>query len=246
MNDDAVHCWEALDPGDPVLEQARRLYETTIDLAERIPWKWIADAVQSRVSWRPGGWSAHLLLAALGSPRKPVVGFAYGIHLPDYGGYGCYLGVDPRFRRRGVGNRLLRLLIRILHVDAGCEGAPLPFVVWESRAPRPPIPAEEQARWQARLRLFERVGARWISGLTFLAPNFSRRREPPVPLQLFLVPVETPAEQLDADALRGVAAGLMREVYGRDEGDPLFEQTLPPSCRPVLRPASDLRNEPPG
>ena len=35
---------------------------------------------------------------------------------------------------------------------------------------------------------------------------------------------------------RGVAAGLLREVFGLEEGDALFDGTLPPGCQPELRP----------
>jgi ribosomal protein S18 acetylase RimI-like enzyme len=249
MEAGAVVCWEALDPGDPSLEQARQLYESTLDPAERIPWRWIADAVSARAGWRPGGWSPHLLLAA---PRRkrgapgPVVGFAYGIHVPDYGGYACYLGVDPGQRRRGVGKRLLRLLIQVLRVDAACEGTALPFVVWESRQPPDDAPEEQWALWRVRLRLFERVGAWWIAGLTFMAPSFARGRERAVPLQLFLVPVDAAPDEFDVDRLRQVAAGLMRRVYGRNAGDSLFDETLCPTCRPTLQPVAALRASSPG
>jgi hypothetical protein len=38
-----------------------------------------------------------------------------------------------------------------------------------------------------------------------------------------------------------VAAGLLQRMYGRREGDLLFERTLPPGGRPVLWPVSVLR-----
>jgi hypothetical protein len=238
-----IVCWEALDPEDPAMEDAHRLYETTLDPAERIPWDWIVRAVAGRAKWRPGHWSPHLLMAGprsrQGAVGKPL-GFAYGAHVPEYGGYACYLGVDPRQRRRGGATQLLRLLIQVLRVDAACEGVPLPFVVWESRRPAADAPAAAQASWQARLRLFARVGAGWVAGLTFLAPNFQRRGGPPVPLQLFLLPVDVPAEAFDPPVLRAVAGGLLERVYGRAAGDPLYGQTLPPGCRPVLKPVPAL------
>ena len=103
MEPGAVVSWEALNPDYPRLEQARRQYESTLDPAERIPWRWIAHAVAARARWRPGGWSPHMILAAQRRRRGdgPVVGFAYGAHIKDYGGYPCYLGVEPGQRRRG-------------------------------------------------------------------------------------------------------------------------------------------------
>jgi GNAT superfamily N-acetyltransferase len=242
MAEAEVLCWELLDPDAPALAQARQLYEATQADAERIPWDWIREAVVARPRWRPGRWAAHLLVAAPrlnGRAAGPVTGFAYGIHVPGYGGYASYLGVDPRWRDRGTGTRLLRLLLRILQVDACGAGEPLPFMVWESRRPGVGAPAEEWDLWRARLRLFEKAGGWWVAGLTLWAPNFARRRGAAVPLQLFLVPVDTPTAAFDAAALREVAGGLLREVYGRSEGDPLFGRTLPPDCRPGLRPVSD-------
>jgi ribosomal protein S18 acetylase RimI-like enzyme len=224
-----VVCWELLDPEDAFLAEARRLYETILEPAERIPWAWIEQAVAARRQWQPGEWSPHLLLAAPRARRGPSarpVGFAYGVHVPGYGGYACYLGVDAQHRGRGAGARLLRLLVKIFQVDAACEGTPLPFVVWESHRPEADAPAHAWDLWRTRVRLFERVGALWISGLNFLAPDFQRRSRPPVPLQLFLIPVETPREAFDAATLREVAAGLYRRVYGRRPGDPLFDETL--------------------
>src|SRR4051812_16807026 len=107
-------CWEALDPEDPALDRARHLYETTQDDDERIPWEWIAGAVAERARWRPGRWAPHLLLAAPRAGRRVPVGFAYGIHLPGYGGYLTYLGVEPGQRSKGVATRLIRLMVQVL------------------------------------------------------------------------------------------------------------------------------------
>jgi hypothetical protein len=123
-----------------------------------------------------------------------------------------------------------------LRLDAAFEGVELPFVVWESREPGPVATEEERDLWRARLRLFARVGAWRVDGLTFFAPNFERRGGEPVPLRLFLVPSDRPADAFDATALRAVAAGLLEQVYGRPPNDRLHRVTLPPGCEPVLRP----------
>src|SRR5947209_10951802 len=112
---DELSCWEPTDPSDPAVEQIRRLYEATIDPAERIPWEWVARAA----GYRPGrgaAWRPHLILAAEG--EGPVLGFYYGSVIRDFGGYGCYLSVYPSSRGRGVATRLFRELIDVLRRDA--------------------------------------------------------------------------------------------------------------------------------
>ena len=52
------------------------------------------------------------------------------------------------------------------------------------------------------------------AGLRFLSPNCADPNGPPVPLELFLKPVDVPAAAFDAAALRLMVAGLHRYVYG--------------------------------
>jgi hypothetical protein len=249
MTDDPeLLCWEALDPSDPSMETARELYESTQAPDEQIPWEWITGGVANRPSWRPGRWSTHLLLAAprpRSTTRKAIgkpIGFACGLHAPGLGGYLTYIGVDPTKRGKGIGGRLMFLLRAVLRVDAACSGDELSFIIWESR---PPKADDEVGRaiWRSRLRLFERVGAFWVGGVTFRAINYNNRRAPAIPLQLFLWPVGKPAECLDAEELIEVVASLGREVYKLDRDHELMQQSLPKGCRPWLRPvaeASDL------
>ena len=93
---DRIFCFEALDVCDPLVRAAERLYEQTQHPDERIPWGWIARSIKGRVGWRPGAWNRHLLVATpSGRAADPdaLAGFAYGAHLPGYGGYVCYIGV---------------------------------------------------------------------------------------------------------------------------------------------------------
>jgi GNAT superfamily N-acetyltransferase len=232
-------CWEALDAAHPTMAQARRLYEATQPLDEQIPYGWISGAVGRRKDWRPGRWATHLHLAGpRGAAKEPetVTGFANSLHLPGYGGYLTYVGVEPAARGRGVGARLVRLAVRALQVDAWCEGGDLPFVVWESR---PPSPGEDASAWRAKLGLWRRVGARWVSGLVLHTTNYSRPDAPPLRLALFLLPVARPAEGFDDAALRDVVAGLLGEVYDCEPGDECHSASLPPDRALALRPAEE-------
>jgi GNAT superfamily N-acetyltransferase len=238
MTNDLI-CWEALDATDPTLERARELYESTQHPDERIPWDWIRGAVGRRKDWRPGRWGTHLLLAGPRVERKgtpTVEGFANCLHLPGYGGYLTYVGVEPASRGRGIGARLVDLAIKALQVDACCEGGELPFVVWESR---PPAPGEDASEWAAKLGLWRRAGALWVSGMTLHAVNYAQKGAPPLRLALFLRPVARRAEEFDSAALREVAAGLLGVVYDRQPGDEHFDRTLPADCRPQLRPVGE-------
>lgn len=249
MHLERILVWEAFDLNDPLTQAAGDLYEQTLAPEERIPWIWIEKAVENRRRRKRHfrqEWTKHLLLAAwesdLEQQRPRLAGYAYGAYLPGFGGYLCYLGVASWARRLGVGTRLMEQFFRQMRVDAGELGEPLPFVLWESRRPEAGASAEAWQLWTARLRLFQRVGAWWIEGVDFLTPNFAADDEqdeqaPPVPLQLFLRPMDEPVSALNSDRLQQIIARLQQTVYRRGPGDELYEHTLPPGCQPHLRPA---------
>lgn len=237
--------WEAFDAADPMTQAAGRLYEQTLAADERIPWIWIEKSVENRTKTKPGrddGWTKHLLLAApenrMDDPTG-LAGFVYGALIPNFGGYLCYIGVADWARRMGVGTRLFDQFFRQMAVDAGERGEPLPFVIWESHRPKPDAPAAEWDLWAARTKLFDRAGGLWIEGVDFQSPNFTADDDTvaPVPLQLFLKPMNEPASAFDTERLKQVIGGLHREVYRNEPGDTLYDRTLPPGCQPRLRPA---------
>lgn len=235
-----ILCWEAFDATSELTRAAGRLYERTLSADERIPWAWIERSLAQRGETKPGGWSKHLLLAApedRADDPDALAGFAYGALIPGYGGYLCYVGVDERYRGQGVGTRLFDQFDKVLAVDAGAADEPLPFVVWESHRPGPDAPAGEQAMWQARVRLFDKVGGLWVKGVEFLSPNYADEDGPPVRLELFVKPVAVPAKAFDRDRVRELVAGLHQRVYRTQPGDPLFDATLKSRFRPELVPA---------
>ena len=236
MQLERIVCWEALDASDPMTAAAGRLYEQTLDADERIPWMWIEKSVAERAKSKPGGWSKHLLLAAPeGRTDDPdaLAGYVYGALIPGYGGYLCYIGVADWARRLGVGTRLFEQFFRVLRVAAGETGDKLPFVVWESHKPE-----DDGNLWAARTRLFDRVGGLWVEGVDFLSPSFAVDDEeydaPPVPLQLFVKPMDVSAGAFDGEALRKLVGGLHERVYRNEPGDALYDGTLPPGCEPRL------------
>lgn len=237
--------WEAFDPDDPMTKAAGELYEETLPADERIPWEWIERSIRDRVKNkpRPTGWHKHLLLAAPEERQDDpdaLAGYVYGAFLPGYGGYLCYVGVAESARRLGVGRRLFEHFFKVLRVDAGELGEPLPFVIWESHRPEPDAPDGEWDLWAARTRLFGRAGGLWVDGVNFLSPNFSDDEgAAPVPLQLFLKPVDTPETAFTPERLRDVVGGLHQRVYRNAPGTALYDGTLPPNCEPHLRAASE-------
>jgi len=241
VNRDNLTLWEVLDPNEPALTSAGELYEATQSPAERIPWDWLASAPARRATWRAGQWSPHLILAA---PREddnllPPVGFIYGAVVPGFGGYVCYLGVDPKARKSGLGGRLFDAMFRALEDDAASQGVELPFILWESRRPGDDAPASARDLWAARVRLFSRVGSAWMDGVTFHSPNYLKGGSGAVPLQLFLTPRDAPADSFDGDRLRTIVAGLHSQVYGNGPGDPHYRATMAGCGKPRLRPAAE-------
>ena len=227
---------EITDPADPVLSQVRCLYERTIDQATRIPWDWIARGVGRRHTPRDRWWT-HLLLAADTSGR--ALGFFHGAYLPAFGGYPCYLGVTPAARGRGLGRRLYQRLFEAFRRDADRLVEPLPFAIWESEPATPKDSDEVQINWQARLRLFERVGALWVAGVDFRVPNYMDDAAPPTKLELFLRPFDTPATQFTDAELRRAVGELYQRVYNHGPGDELYEQAFAPDRELLLRPVAE-------
>jgi len=234
---DSITCWEPTNVNDPMMRAAGRLYEQTLAPDERIPWMWIEKAVAGS---KPGGWRKHLILASQEGPSadpESLAGYVYGAFIPGYGGYLCYVGVADWARRMGVGTRLYEAFFQAMQADAKAADESLPFVVWESHRPEADAPDGDHDLWQARVRLFDRVGGMWIEGVDFLAPNFAEDDGEPVSLQLFVKPMDKPAAAFHEARLCGVIHGLHERVYRVDEGEELYERTLTPGCHPRLVPA---------
>ncbi len=239
---DRIFCFETLDVTDPLVRAAAQLYDATQHPDERIPWGWIARSIKGRVGWRPGSWGKHLLVAMpedKATDPDSLAGFAYGTHLPGYGGYVCYVGVDERFRKRGVGTRLFDQMFKVLAADAGAADEPLQFAIWESHKPSLDAPEADWKLWEARIKLFDRVGGLWIDGLELQTPNYGDEDAPPVTLQLFVKPIDSPASSFDGEKLKALAAGLLEQVYRLQPDDPRYDATLPAGCSPRLRPARE-------
>lgn len=126
---------------------------------------------------------------------------------------------------------------RRMVADAHAVGESLPFVVWESHRPEASATCAAQDLWTARVRLFDRVGGLWVEGVNFLSPNFEEDDAPPVPLQLFVKPMDLPGAAFTPTRLRELVGGLQEHVYRAEPGDPLHAGTLPPGCQPRLVPA---------
>jgi GNAT superfamily N-acetyltransferase len=230
-------CREILAPDDPVLPAARHIYETTLDEDERIPWEWLARTPERRRQWQPGQRRGHLVVATPKDEPNRAVGFGYGAFLPGYGGYVCYLGVDPAARGRGTGTLLFQFLFRLIDSAAIESAIPLPFIIWESHRPADP------SLWAARLRVFDKVGGMWIRGAELLTPNYMRDEAPPVRLQLFLRPWDDPATAFDADRLRNAADGLYDQIYRIPPDDPLRHNPLEGMVNPRLVPTVESLKE---
>jgi len=233
-------CWEATDAADPMTVAAGRLYEQTLAPEERIPWEWIERSLRTRVELKPGTRRRHLLLATPegreGDPDS-LAGYAYGAFMPGFGGYLCYMGVAEWARRHGVGSRLMEQFFRTMSLDAGIAGEPLPFVLWESHRPEPDASDADWKMWNARVKLFDRVGGLWMEGVDFQSPSWDAGSVAPVPLQLFLKPMEVNAASFDAERLKAIVGNLHEQVYRNQPGDSLYDATLPKGVAPRLKPA---------
>ena len=222
---------EVIDPSDPILPSARNLYETVLDEAERIPWEWLERTPERRRQWRPGQRRSHLVVATPRVVEGQAIGFGYGAFIPNYGGYVCYLGVDPSMRSRGTGTKLFQFVFDLIADAARTSSMPLPFVIWESH------PSQYRDLWAARLRMFAKVGGLWARGLEMLTPNYMRPDSPPVALQIFVRPWDDSLDSFHSERIRQAVRGLYENIYHIPPDDPLYETTMKTAVNPELVPA---------
>ena len=231
--------WEVLNPTDTAMVVVKSLYESVLEVDEQIPWSWIERSVARRASFKPGDrWLPHLMVAAASEdPDTPLPpqGFVYGGLFPDYGGYVCYLGVAPEARQYGLGRTLFEAMFAQLRDDATQMGIALPFIIWESHRPNEVSTEDDRKLWTARCRLFDKVGAMWVSGVDFQSPNYHDDEAPPISLELFLKPMDSPADAFDAAKLREVVVGMHTQIYRHRLDDEIVLHSLPAGCLPQLK-----------
>ncbi len=237
FDDGEIVCREIDDPADPVLQSARSLYESVLDEAERISWEWLARTPERRRQWQPGQRRGHLVVATPRAATERAIGFGYGAFIPGYGGYVCYLGVDPAVRGRGIGALVFEFLFQLLDDAWRTSALPLPFIIWESHR------SADVELWADRIRLFKKVGGRWIRGITLLTPNYMEDDAPPVALQVFLRPWDDSQTSFDVERLRSAIRGLYANVYRISPDDPLYQSTFNEAVNPVLVPAVEALGE---
>ncbi len=219
-----IHCWQPTLEDHALLVHAQRLYERTLDADERIPWVWIERAIIESKPARDG-WHKHLILASVDGE---LAGLAYGAFVPGFGGYLCYVTVDDRYRKLGLGTRLYDAFFALMRQDADLNHEPLPFVLWESYRPVDDDGHEHAQLWQARTRLFQHVGGLAIDGVELQTPNYDGSGPPQVPMRVFLKPLDDATESFDHERLDLIVSELLVRVYGQDPGDPLYEATFAP------------------
>ena len=190
-----------------------------------------ARTPEHRRQWQPGQRRSHLVVATPRAAAERAIGFGYGAFIPGYGGYVCYLGVDPAARGRGVGTGLFQFLFNLNAEAVRTSAMQLPFIIWESHRPVDPD------LWSARVRLFDKVGGQWARGITLLTPNYMQDRRAPVALQVFIRPWDDSPHSFDAERLRAAVGGLYANVYRIAPDDPLYEATLNGAVNPALVPA---------
>ena len=228
-----IDCKDVLNPTPVQLAATRRLYESTLGADERIPWAWLERSVRGKAFAARGSWAKHLILATPADEPDVVAGYLFGTYMPGFAGYVSYMGVDDRYRGMGIGTKLYETAFAVFQRDAAMVDESLPFVLWESR---PPDHGAEQEVWTARAKLFDKLGGFWAEGLDIWAPNYEVEYEP-LPYQLFVKPIATPAKEFSPGRIRRIVHDHYRRVYKQRPGDELYTRSLAHRPRPRLRPA---------
>ena len=239
--------WEAFDVADPMTQAAGDLYEKTLPVDERIPWIWIEKSVESRTKTKPGkadGWTKHLLLAA---PENRVddpaalAGYVYGALIPNL----RRLPLLHRRRRLGPPHGRRHAPVRsVLPADGGgCGRTRRAVAVRDLGEPPARSPTRRRATGtcgrRGRSSSIASAGTGWRASTSCRRTSRSeeetmRRR---CRCSCSSSRSRDPAGAFDGDRLKQIVAGLHREVYQNEPGDPLHDRTLPPDCPAAPAPA---------
>ena len=113
---DPLHLRELLDPGDPAVQRAYRILQSTFPTSELLR---AAEFVRVIAEHAAGAWNAMLWHAVVGERGSLLDGVAMGAYLASLNvGFIGYLAVDPDHRTRGIGERLRNGLLELFDGDA--------------------------------------------------------------------------------------------------------------------------------
>ena len=152
------------------------------------------------------------ILITAESPHGQVMGFALALHYPDLNSTLLdFIVVDPAVRQRGIGGALyealreylMRLESRGLYLEARPDTAELE-----------PDPARRREN-RARVRFYERFGARVVAGTAYQTRRPGRTEGEPY---LMFDPLNGP-RQPSAAEVRGMISALLFRKYGYARDD---------------------------
>ena len=146
-------------------------------------------------------------------PRGRVLAFALALHYSDLNSTLLdFIVADPSVRQRGVGGALYEALREYLS-RLGSSGLYL-----EVRPDDPALESDAARRREnrARIRFYERYGARVISGTTYEAKRPDRAEGEPYLMFDPLGATRTPG----ADEVRGIMSAVLFRKYGYARTDP--------------------------
>ncbi len=86
----------------------------------------------------------------------------------------------------------------------------------------------EWQNWCSRMKLFQKIGAFWVDGIQFYAPNYmeNENEQEAIPLQIFIKPIRANLEQFDANKLIQIVKELHEKVYRHSLNHPLCRKTM--------------------
>ncbi|HUF28658.1 MAG TPA: histone deacetylase family protein [Gemmatimonadaceae bacterium] len=212
-----------------------RSYYGTVygDYAERIP-----DFLR-----RQAETGVRAILITAERPGGPVVGFALAFHYPDLNSTLLdFIVVDPTVRQRGIGGALYEALRE--HAERlGSRGLYL-----EVRPDDPELEPDPAIRREnrARIRFYERYGARIIAGTAYEQKRPERTQGEPYLIFDSLGKDRAPGR----DEVRGMIHALLFRKYAYPEGDPyatsLVESVVedPVSLQPPRSPGTTAPKAP--
>ncbi len=206
----SIQFQQLLDSSLPAVDAAIALYKQSFPANERHPSRTIRDRIDTQQS---------LLYVGLAEQTVVFLSLLWPLHNTEFILLD-YLATDPNYRGQGIASLFLNQLCDRLQASQQ-------RLLLEVEHPALGKNSTERAK---RVQFYQKLGAKVLDSVPYQLPPLDGSQA--TEMLLMILPAQS-GEQLQGSQVRSLIQQLYRDLYHRDETDPLLKQCLSAVPDPV-------------